>query len=487
MVLFIVVGLLSVANLHAGAQSVVYERSIKNKSRSIQWHCSSTSNYTISSLSDESKKRTVAPGDLKLSVKNNRLTINGKEAGVASVRIATDDGHIQMNCHEYEGALRVELDGRSVRVVHEPVVPEDLVAEKKEKNHLVRVLLNEQGARGGTEWILTCPDGFIVTDMSTKKNVHISHPQLRILSAGATILINGKRYSCGHLCIMPKNGHIHFNDQPYHGAFSVVLHKDQRLLINTLCLEEYVCCVLRSESWPGWPIEVNKAFAIASRSYVLAMVMRAQESKLPYHIKNTNAHQTYKGAHTNELLYNAVAQTKGVFLTYDNKPIIAMFDSCCGGVIPAKITGFDFLRAPYLARNYPCTYCKSCSLYEWRAEYSIADLSAIIGAPFSLSHLIKCIKVAKKDDAGLVRQVSIKGARHTKNVTGKNMYSLLKKVKSYCFSIEKKDNIVILKGRGFGHHVGLCQWGAREMVRVGKGYKDILMFYYPGTEFACLH
>jgi stage II sporulation protein D len=126
-------------------------------------------------------------------------------------------------------------------------------------------------------------------------------------------------------------------------------------------------------------------------------------------------------------------------------------------------------------------------LYEWRAEYSIADLSAIIGAPFSLSHLIKCIKVAKKDDAGLVRQVSIKGARHTKNVTGKNMYSLLKKVKSYCFSIEKKDNIVILKGRGFGHHVGLCQWGAREMVRVGKGYKDILMFYYPGTEFACLH
>ena len=85
------------------------------------------------------------------------------------------------------------------------------------------------------------------------------------------------------------------------------------------------------------PLEVNKAFAIASRSYALVKYLEGAKSKKPYHIKNTNVHQTYNGFHTNPVLIQAVKETSGVILTYDKKPILAMFDCCCGDVIPCLL------------------------------------------------------------------------------------------------------------------------------------------------------
>ncbi len=60
---------------------------------------------------------------------------------------------------------------------------------------------------------------------------------------------------------------------------------------------------------------------------------------------------------------------------------------------------------------------------------------------------------------------------------------MFKEIKSFCFNIKKKSGKIIFNGRGFGHHLGLCQWGAREMVRDGWDYKQILAFYYPSTNF----
>jgi len=59
-------------------------------------------------------------------------------------------------------------------------------------------------------------------------------------------------------------------------------------------------------------------------------------------------------------------------------------------------------------------------------------------------------------------------------------------MKSRCFTLQKNGTEFIATGRGYGHHMGLCQWGAREMVRGGWQHKEILEFYYPGTTFMCL-
>lgn len=475
-------------------EAIVSEHVVQDMTKTRKWHCSSVSGFMVTTLADIPKKRIVAPGKLTISVKNNRLIINDRDTGVSQVRIVPTEGIVEIGGQFYNASLLVQCDKAQLKVLlegdQEPIniqkkegVKTDSTIFKKERGHNVRVLLDQVSSSSGVSWHLTSKAGFIISETSDAKNrIEITQPDLIIGDAGKFLQINGKKYAHGQVFITPKEGHIYFDSKVYDGSFSVILQKTKRLLINILDLEDYVFSVLCTESWPGWPLEVNKAFAITSRSYVLAMIVRSQASKLSYHIKNTAVHQTYTGIHKNEVLRQAVDETRGIFLSYAGKPIIAMYDACCGGVITADIGDFNFSNAPYLARKYPCLYCKSCSIYEWQAEYSLQNLSNDLGLPDTINF----IKILKKDKAGLVCQVQVKSAKRSAYLTGKNIYSRLKKVKSYCFSIAKKDNSVIFKGRGSGHHLGLCQWGAREMVRGGKRYRDILTFYYPNTDFTRL-
>jgi len=83
----------------------------------------------------------------------------------------------------------------------------------------------------------------------------------------------------------------------------------------------------------------------------------------------------------------------------------------------------------------------------------------------------------------LFEEVALQGFKRRIKVSGKKLYSMLKDIKSFCFNIQKKADKIVFNGRGYGHHIGLCQWGAREMVRDGWDYKKILRFYYPSTNF----
>lgn len=163
-----------------------------------------------------------------------------------------------------------------------------------------------------------------------------------------------------------------------------------------------------------------------------------------------------------------------------------MFDACCGGVIPAQIEGaVDFIKAPYLARPYPCTFCKSFKIFSWRNEYTLHELRDLLQEGHStILYDIHDIRVHRKDKAGLVKKVVTKTKnKQTIEFVSSLFNKLLKNIKSLFYSIEKHDDRIIVKGKGYGHHLGLCQWGTREMVRQGWDYHEILDFYYPGIEF----
>ena len=296
------------------------------------------------------------------------------------------------------------------------------------------------------------------------------------------LFCNGKKIN-RDIKIEPLCGYAECNGVVYDGYFSLMADKPSFLCINHVDLEDYIAAVLRTESWPGWPLEVNKAFAIMCRSYVTSKIFEVKGKKRLFHIKNTNAHQTYKGKHNVAVLKKAVEQTKGIVLGFNQKPILAMFDSCCGGVIPAHIDEFDFNKAPYLARTYACSYCKHCSLYTWEIAYEIPNFEKMMRQHHKDIHLIHDVRVVKKDKAGLVQHVQLKSRRGCELVSGKQMYSLLNEVKSFHFEMHKKAGKIVVSGRGFGHHLGLCQWGARQMVREGCDYKQILRYYYPETYF----
>lgn len=351
------------------------------------------------------------------------------------------------------------------------------------KNYRVRILL-DQSVEKNTVWHISTDQGVIFVDPTRPQNkLKYQSKDLVVTYLKGHWHVNNKKFNTQQILILPINQTLTYSESQYKGAFLLAAEQGKTHLINIVDLEDYVYCVLRTESWPGWPLEVNKVFAIACRTYAIHMITRAQKKKL-YHLKNSNLHQTYKGMHTRYELRQAVDQTKGLFLAHNNKPIIAMFDICCGGVIPSSITGVDFIKAPYLARDYACNHCKRCKVYNWTAEYEIDHLELILKQEINQLRKLKTVKINKKDKASLTKELMVVGASGWHSLPIKRMYSLLKdKIRSFCFSVTTQGKKVIFAGKGFGHHLGMCQWGAREMIRDGWTHDQVLEFYYPGTRF----
>ena len=351
----------------------------------------------------------------------------------------------------------------------------------------VRVLLNEKNSND-LSWSIKSNAGFILSDYENPEFQEIIESSLLIIKAKKNMLhVNNRRLARNCIKIVPREGKLEFEDNSYSGSLVLIKINDVVYLVNHVELEEYVFSVTRWESWPGWPLEVNKAFAIACRSYVTAKIFaaRSNEKNVPlFDIKCTNIHQTYRGSHEFDVIRQAIEETRGIVMTYDKKPILAMYDCCCGGIIPSKIKGMNFEQAPYLARDYACIYCKECKLFNWKITYDIHTFEKLLEKELGKKIVIKEIKVSKKDEAGLTQETEIKTPQAWLTITGKKIYSLCKEVKSFCFSIIKNKNTIQVSGRGYGHHLGICQWGARTMVKQKAcTYKDVLYYYYPRISF----
>jgi len=348
---------------------------------------------------------------------------------------------------------------------------------------LVKVLLAEISQSNNVIWHFESDQKFSLSaPNSGLVNKKKDFNSLKVEIIHHRIYLNGKPCKYPKIKLIPTGVPIAVNGKSYDGAFIITKHNQTVLLINQVEIEDYICSVLKTESWPGWPKEVNKAFAIASRSYVLAQVLRARKTALPYHIKNSNYHQTYSGIHNEAILKAAVLETKDMILGHNGEPILAMFDCCCGGVIPAHITGFDFINHPYLARTTRCDHCKLVKIYSWQASYTDYDFKKALQAVVPSLKTIKKIDT-KKDKAGTVKTLLVHGPKETHQIDARTMYALFKDIKSWSYSINYNTKVVTVNGNGFGHHLGICQWGAREMINKGYNYREVLQFYYPGAKF----
>ncbi len=358
--------------------------------------------------------------------------------------------------------------------------------DKKMKRLHVRVLLEERGAGGLDPWNIHGKSEIFVTDLSApKKKIKYSAARVQVTRIGAVLTdVHDQRQPMitKALRIQSADSHLCLDGTWYQGSLYIVMDGERALLINNIDIEDYIVSVVKSESITSWPIEMHKVLAIASRTYVIAKILEAQKLNRLYHIKNTNVHQTYTGYHENQEIKKAVSETSDLFLAHNDKPILAMYDICCGGVVPAKKSGVNFDAAPYLARTYPCTYCKKAKVYNWSARYSVDRLESLLRREIPHLKGIKEVRITKKDRAGAVQKVVVKANSGHHYLQGKKLYSLLKDIKSFCFSVQTNGGKIVFSGRGYGHHMGLCQWGARQMVREGWHYRRILKYYYPDTQ-----
>lgn len=377
------------------------------------------------------------------------------------------------------------------------VVNEQLTAQ--DKSCYVRVLLDKREVHESIAWECVCKKGIIVhvggassgcpsSGCSAGKKIKASRVTVRYHAQN--FLVNGKSVGKGPLYLHPEHDEegILFDGNIYKGKFIVALLDERLVLINVVELEEYVSSVVRWESWPGWPLEVNKVFSIMARTYVVDKMLKSRKKKkkeqaIWYDIGCTNKHQTYKGSHNYDGVMQAVQETKGFIAAYKKKPINAMYDCCCGGIIPAHIEGINFEDMPYLARTYPCTYCNDCKLYTWKRSYSLADFEKMVQKELAHITSVQDISLVKVDRAGKVHEARIIARNTCSSITGDMLYRVCKDIKSFCYTVQKSGSQIIFSGKGYGHHLGMCQWGARRMVKEGWDHRGILRFYYPGISF----
>ncbi len=272
----------------------------------------------------------------------------------------------------------------------------------------------------------------------------------------------------------------------YTGDFKILKQNKNFLIINKLLIEDYLCGVLIGEISPTWPDAAIQAQAVAARSYAYHLMEKNKDK--PYHLVSTTQAQVFYGSyHINENFKKNIAKTKNKILTAKNKPIISFFHATCGGLTARvnEVWSQNKKPPPYF-QNIRCHYCTTHPNYHWKVSISKQTLSSKLQKYLPVPSDLKHIRISKYSRSKRAQTVDLI-LKSSKKITLKgNEFRLQagpKEIKSLFFSIQKQGEHFIFKGKGYGHGVGLCQWGAKTMAEKGYNARGILKFYYKRAIF----
>jgi stage II sporulation protein D (peptidoglycan lytic transglycosylase) len=302
------------------------------------------------------------------------------------------------------------------------------------------------------------------------------------------------------LTVDPLDGRAIFDGREYRGKLCLVRSGDGVLVVNHVDLESYLTGVLAKELYSHWALEAFRAQAVAARTFALFHMTRSGLTR-DYDLTDTQSSQVYGGftAETDKA-WRAVRSTHGIALAYGpvgrEEIFLTQYSACCGGVVNTARVLRDAPDIPPLRGGQVCDDCRDCPRYRWpsvrvskrelyrclaREERTVAKLGAL-----------RAVRVARQTDYGrplwaevvgpdgrvarvrydVIRGALIRGGAEA----GRKLQSM------NCSVRDLGANIEFVNGRGFGHGVGLCQWGAQRKASDGWTAEQILDFYYPGAE-----
>ncbi|RMG73612.1 MAG: SpoIID/LytB domain-containing protein [Nitrospirae bacterium] len=265
----------------------------------------------------------------------------------------------------------------------------------------------------------------------------------------------------------------------YRGRIEVWKGKKGLYVINELPLEEYVKSVVYSETTDDWQYEALKVQAVIVRTYAVRQIMKNRDSL--YHLSSSTLHQIYRGNHRDELIEKAVDDTRGLILTYKGEPIEALYHSTCGGMTEYAEEVFS-KSLPYLkpVKND----CSISPYWRWRKRIDKREIERAL----KLENILD-LEIAGFTKSGRVKTVRVITENNPIVISAKDLRRSLgwKRLPSTWFDLTRKGETFVFDGRGYGHGVGLCQWGALEMAQKGKNFRYILSYYYPGTRLERYH
>jgi stage II sporulation protein D len=246
-------------------------------------------------------------------------------------------------------------------------------------------------------------------------------------------------------------------------------------VVNVVPLETYVASSVASETPARWPAEALRAQAVVARSY--ALHQRARRANEPFDLEGSVISQRYAVGAVPEGARSAARATAGQVLIFAGQPILAAFHSSSGGATAsaAEVWGEDI------------SYLHSVSSpddaapdFFWSYEIRLRDLAAALREAGYAPGDVDAVSVSERSASGRVLRVRVGQLE----LAGRDLREVLggRALRSAKFVARGDGERVLFLGSGSGHGVGLCQWGANELARQGRSYRQILSHYYPGTK-----
>lgn len=289
----------------------------------------------------------------------------------------------------------------------------------------------------------------------------------------------------------------------YCGDILLFENSNKLQVVNRVEIEKYIEGVVPNEIGISAPLEAMKAQAIASRSKILYHLTKIKKYEI-YDVDATVNYQVYKGKkHVTDKVRKAVLQTKGHILIYNNLIADAVFSSCCGGktesnhniwmgdkrlylqsVNDGRFGEIDLTKNSNAKKWIDKTSGTNCSphnndntwkrnVFNWKKTYSKSNLAKMLG----LKRIDK-IKILSRGDSGRVLKMDIIGNKNLSFTDQNEIRRNIKGLKSTLFYLRLNKNEVSFIGKGSGHGVGMCQFGAVGLAEIGKDYTFILNRYY---------
>jgi stage II sporulation protein D len=310
----------------------------------------------------------------------------------------------------------------------------------------------------------------------------------------------------GFVLRVADGGFVTVNGKRYRGDLYVGADgPSSAIVVNRVPLEEYLRSVVAAEmgSRPRGDSSALQAQAIASRSYAYVRL----GSRAGFDIRATVADQVYRGADgENAEASAAVSATRGLVLRHQGRVVDAMYFSTCGGSTAEPTEVYRSGSVAYLQRvsdrigNTARYYCDVAPRFRWTRSLSQSEiqagldqyLKAYASVPASGPGRARHVAVVSHTPSGRVGTLGIETDRGAFSLRGNEIRYVLRPpgseiLSSTYFSVEPeygRDGLitrVTFRGRGYGHGVGMCQWGAIGRARAGQSFRSILGTYYPGT------
>ena len=259
------------------------------------------------------------------------------------------------------------------------------------------------------------------------------------------------------------------------------------IVIVAMPTEQYVQHVLMAESGIFQNPEALKAMAVAARSY--ANKFTGQHSREGFDFCDTTHCQVFYWRSVTERIRVATEATRGEYLSYQGKAAATFYHQNCGGTTAAASETWAQVPEPYLS-VHPDPFCLTTGGFHWKTTLTHEQIDkALRAAALEPPQNWQDLEITSRSSSGRVRTLNLFGGKPASfGFSGSSLRFAVdrmlgrNKIRSDLYALRDSGGSVVFSGRGSGHGVGLCQAGAEEMAREGKTYKEILSFYYPGTQ-----